>query len=159
MGYTAPRTWVHGELVTDAMLNEQLRDNMIYMYQSAGKRVMIWRIVSIKDDLSTGNGKDELTIPADLDGWDLVDFDISIDIVSSSGDVSAQLRNKTDSVDMLSTNATIDVGELSSYTASVPPVIDTAHDDVSEGDVLAADVDADGTGVKGLTFIMAFQKP
>lgn len=29
MGYTAPRTWVAGEFVDEAMLNEQIRDNLL----------------------------------------------------------------------------------------------------------------------------------
>jgi len=31
MGWTSPRTWVTGEIVTAAMLNEQLRDNFLYL--------------------------------------------------------------------------------------------------------------------------------
>jgi len=31
MGWTSPRTWVTGETVTAAMLNEQLRDNFLYL--------------------------------------------------------------------------------------------------------------------------------
>jgi hypothetical protein len=31
MAWTTPRTWNVGELVTDARLNEQLRDNMIVL--------------------------------------------------------------------------------------------------------------------------------
>lgn len=31
MGWTTPRTWTAGELVTAAMMNEQVRDNEIYL--------------------------------------------------------------------------------------------------------------------------------
>lgn len=35
MAYTTPRTWVIGETVTAAMLNEQVRDNISYLYDQA----------------------------------------------------------------------------------------------------------------------------
>jgi len=35
MAYTDPRTWVTGEIVTAAQLNEQLRDNMLAMEAAA----------------------------------------------------------------------------------------------------------------------------
>jgi len=31
MAWTAPRTWVSGELVTSTQLNEQLRDNLLLL--------------------------------------------------------------------------------------------------------------------------------
>ncbi len=43
MAYTSPRTWVVGEVVTAAQLNEQLRDNMIYtkeMAENAGLAIV-----------------------------------------------------------------------------------------------------------------------
>lgn len=41
MAWTAPRTWVTGEVVTASMLNEQIRDNMAYM--PAGPSVSVKR--------------------------------------------------------------------------------------------------------------------
>ena len=35
MAWTTPRTWNVGELVTKAMLDEQIRDNMNYLFSSA----------------------------------------------------------------------------------------------------------------------------
>jgi len=34
MGWTAPRTWVAGEVITKAMLDEQIRDNELAMFSS-----------------------------------------------------------------------------------------------------------------------------
>jgi hypothetical protein len=88
----------------------------------------------------------------------LEDFDIAVHTVSSSGTPTVQLHNATDSQDMLSTVATIDVSERTSYTATTAPVIDTDYDDVSSGDRLRIDVDVAGTGTKGLDVIMTFKK-
>lgn len=44
MAWTTPRTWQVGELVTDARLNEQLRDNMVVLklaLTDAGKIIAI----------------------------------------------------------------------------------------------------------------------
>jgi lysophospholipase L1-like esterase len=108
--------------------------------------------------LTTGDGKAYFTVPADLDGWSLVDADASLVTVSSSGLPTVQLHNLTDAVDMLSTRITIDANERTSYTATAP-VIDTANDEVSTGDLLRVDVDVAGTGAKGLSVLLAFAGP
>lgn len=36
MGWTAPRTWVTGELITEAMMNAHIRDNFNYLFGSNG---------------------------------------------------------------------------------------------------------------------------
>jgi hypothetical protein len=41
MAWTAPRTWVTGEIVTASLLNEQIRDNMLFM--PAGPSVSVRR--------------------------------------------------------------------------------------------------------------------
>lgn len=126
---------------------------------AAGKKTVYWRVLLTDELLASGNGLDYFTVPVSLNGHILSDFDIAIYGVSSSGIVSAQLHNLTDAVDMLSTNATIDVGEYSSYTAETPPVIDQAHDDVVTGDRLRMDIDNPGTGVLGFEVIMIFEVP
>ncbi|HOJ01282.1 MAG TPA: hypothetical protein PLL88_06640 [Anaerolineaceae bacterium] len=122
------------------------------------KRIVEWRVIGKDAALTTGDGKDYFIVPADLDGYKLVDFDVAVDTVSSSGAPTVQLHNATDNQDVLSTPATIDASEYTSYTAATPPVIDTDHDDVATGDRLRCDVDAAGTDTKGLTLIMVFQE-
>jgi hypothetical protein len=117
-----------------------------------------WRPIAYSAALSSGDGLDYWYVPTEFDGMVLTDFDIAIHTVSSSGAVSVQLYNATDSTDMLSTNATIDEGERTSYTAATPPAIDTNADDVAEGDRLRLDVDGNGTDVTGLDVIMVFRK-
>jgi len=98
-------------------------------------------------------------VTSELNGYNLVGVALFCTVASSSGTPTVQVRNVTDSVDMLSTKVTIDANEKSSITASVPPVINTAVDDVATGDELALDVDVSGTGTKGLHVVLTFQKP
>jgi hypothetical protein len=120
--------------------------------------VIYWRVLANDTVLTTGDGKDYFTVPEELDGMILVDFDISVYTVSSSGTPTVQLYNLTDTTDILSTVATIDESEYSSYTAATQPVIDTDHDDVATGDRLRIDVDVAGTDTTGLDVIMVFRK-
>ena len=118
--------------------------------------------IKIFDDataLATGDGKLILMIPEALNGMNLVKAHAAVTTVSSSGTPIVQIRNITDSVDMLSTRITIDANENTSYTAATAPVIDTTKDDVATGDLIAIDVDGAGTGAKGLIVYLAFQTP
>lgn len=115
--------------------------------------------LKIFDDASvitTGDGKLIFVIPPELNGLNLTDVDAFVTTNSSSGSPTVQVRNVTDAFDMLSTRITIDPNEPTSYTAAAPPVIDTAHDDVATGDLLAIDVDVAGTGAKGLGVVLVF---
>ena len=82
----------------------------------------------------------------------------SVTTVSSSGLPSIAIYNLTDSQDILSTNITIDATENTSYTATTAPVINTSYDDVATGDIIRVDIDGAGTGAKGLSVILTFQK-
>jgi hypothetical protein len=118
--------------------------------------------VKVFDDatvLTTGDGKAIFCIPARMNGWNLIAAHAFVTTVSSSGLPTVQIRNVTDAVDMLSTKVSIDASEFTSYTAAAAPVIDTAHDDVATGDLIAIDVDVAGTGAKGLGVILTFALP
>ena len=109
--------------------------------------------------LTTGDGKFYYWVPPELNGMNLVDADAMVGTVSSSGTPTIQIRNVTDTADMLSTRITIDANENTSYTAATAPVINAATDDVATGDQLAIDVDVAGTGTKGLSVVLTFQLP
>ena len=118
--------------------------------------------IKVIDDatvLTTGDGKIIFCIPASMNGMNLIGAHAFVTTVSSSGVPTVQIRNVTDSVDMLSTRVTIDASEFTSYTAAAAPVIDTTKDDVVTGDLLAVDVDVAGTGAKGLGVILTFALP
>lgn len=114
------------------------------------------KITNDLSKLSTGDGQFIFVIPEDLNGTNLVSAEAFVTTVSSSGTPTVQIRNVTDSVDMLSTRITIDVSEFTSYTASTRSVIDTTKDDVVTGDRIAVDVDVAGTAAKGLGVILRF---
>lgn len=116
-------------------------------------------VFDLTESVSTGDSKSKLIIPASLNGWNLTGALAYVDTVSSSGLPNIMIRNVTDTVDMLSTALTIDESANSSSTATTPVVIDTAHDDVATNDVIAVDVDAAGTGTKGLIVTLTFSRP
>ena len=124
-----------------------------------GKRIIEVKVFDDATELATGDGKAIICIPSELNGYNLVDADAFVTTVSSSGTPTIQIRNVTDSHDMLSTEITIDASEYTSYTAATAPVINTSYDDVATGDIIAIDVDGAGTGAKGLGVILTFQLP
>jgi hypothetical protein len=106
--------------------------------------------------VTTGDGKFIFGIPEDLDGADLVQVGAYVTTVSSSGLVTVQIRNFSQSADMLSTRITIDASERDSKTAATPAVIDLANDDVVWANQIAIDVDTAGTGAMGLGVHLSF---
>lgn len=79
------------------------------------------------------------------------------------GTTTIQISNRTRGIDILSTLITIDSGEISSKTAAVPPIIRTdgipAANHVHEDDQIWIDVDAVGSGSKGLGVYITFGIP
>jgi hypothetical protein len=132
--------------------------------QSTGLKWQLTKDLQVKviDDatvLTTGDGKVIFCIPASLGGCDLTAAHAFVTTVSSSGLPTVQIRNITQTADMLTTKITIDASEFTSYTAAAAPVIDTGNDDVATGDLIAVDVDVAGTGAKGLGVILTFTLP
>jgi TctA family transporter len=114
--------------------------------------------IKIDDDntiLVTGSPRFIFTIPAALNGLNLTAVSMCVTTVSSSGLPTVQLRNITDSTDMLSTTLTIDANELHSKDATAA-VIDTTKDDVVTGDRIGVNVTTAGTGAKGLQLDLTF---
>lgn len=120
-----------------------------------------WNIKVISDTkvVATGDGKIIHAVDSDMNGMNLVAVAAYVTTVSSSGAVTVQLRNITQTADMLSTKITIDASEFTSHTAATAAVIDTSNDDVATGDLIAVDVDGAGTGAKGLGVTCVFGKP
>ena len=149
MAYSAMTKRSAGYVVPASEWN-QLIDNDAYLKTQADTAQLIVKVIPDTDSITTGDGKMYLTIPAWITTWNLTDFDICVYTVSSSGTPTVMLHNLTDTQDMLSTAATVDANEYSSYTAATAPVINTSYDDVATGDRLRFDVDVSGTGAKGL---------
>lgn len=109
--------------------------------------------------LTTGDGKGHFTIPAELTGMNLISVGVHVYTASSSGLPTFNIYNLTDTIDMLSTPLTIDVGLTDSSSATTPAVINTSYDDVVTANVLRFDCDIAGTGTKGFELRMGFQLP
>lgn len=111
--------------------------------------------------LTTGDSKAYIRIDNFLTGMNLVSVGASVTTASSSGLVNVQIRRVRSGTpaDMLSTSLTIDASETDSNTAATPAVINTANDDILDGDQIYIDVDGAGTGTKGLNVTLQFQTP
>lgn len=100
--------------------------------------------------VSTGDGKAWFEVSEEEDGYTLVAARAA---VSVAGAVEIQLRNETQSTDLLTTPITIDTGETSSRTAT-PAVIDTTVI-LAAGDQIFIDVDDADAIAEGLIVTVA----
>jgi len=124
-----------------------------------GKEVVGVLVFASGTNCSTGDAKAFFRIPSKLNGWNLVGVAMCCYTAGTTNTMDVQIRNKTDSVDMLSTKLTIDSAETDSSTAAAA-VIDATKDDVATGDLIAIDVDAiHTTPAKGLFVELIFQLP
>ena len=111
---------------------------------------------------STGDGKAYFVWPYE-GTWELVSLDqvarpgASELTASTSGTLTVQVHNVTDSVDMLSTPITIDENETDSSTAATPPVTAASNATVTIGDRLRVDMDVAGNG-SGCQVRLPFRK-
>lgn len=124
-----------------------------------GEKPIYVKAIPYDEALAVGDNLVHVVIGDALNGMDLVDVDCCVYTASTSGLPSIDVYNNTDTVDMLSTNITIDANEKCSYTAVTAPVINGATDDVATGDDIRIDVDVIGTGTKGLDCYLIFQTP
>lgn len=105
--------------------------------------------------VSTGDGKAWFEVSEEEDGFVLIAARAG---VSLAGAVEIQLRNETQTDDLLTTPVTIDAGELSSRTATTPPVIDTTII-LAAGDQIFIDVDDADGDAEGLNMTIGTGMP
>jgi hypothetical protein len=99
-------------------------------------------------------------IPEELNGMNLTGVAATVYTAGTTGTTDIQIRNVTDSQDMLSTKMTIDSAEVDTATAATPAVINTSYDDVATADRIAIDVDAVSTTAPyGLVILLRFELP
>lgn len=111
---------------------------------------------------ATGDGAGDVfwRVPAVLNGWNLVDVAACVQTAGTTGTMTIQVHNATQTADMLSTRITIDTGEVDTLTAAAAAVIDASNDDVATGDRIRIDVDGvHTTPAKGLLVELTFQLP
>lgn len=103
-----------------------------------------------------GDGAFIFAVPLDMDGLSLVGVELDVTTVSSSGIVQAQIRDITQTnLDLLTTRVQVDASEFHSKDAATLPVV-LATNVLARGDRIAIDVDAAGTGAKGLGTALTF---
>lgn len=122
-------------------------------------RVIMKRVVPSTVLVSAGDAQDYWTVPEELNGHNLINAQAAVDNPSSSGALSLMIHNATDGVDLLSDPIIIEEGEQNSYTAKSQSAVDANHDDLSTGDRIRFDVDEEGTGTKGLEYILTVRQP
>jgi len=129
-------------------------------FDAAETRYAVIEVFAVTANCATGDGKKYIHIPAQLNGFNLVETHAYTPTAGTTGTMDIQVRNITDTQDMLSTKMTIDSGEHGTDTAATPAVIDTAHDDVATNDILAIDIDAiHTTPAQGLVVTLGFRAP
>lgn len=117
-------------------------------------------IGSASASLATGDGQAFFRVPEELNGMNLTGVAACVYTAGTTNTLDVQIRNKTQTADMLTTKITIDSGETDTSTAATAAVIDTGNDDVATADVLAIDIDAvHTTPAKGLLVQMRFELP
>jgi len=121
------------------------------------RKIVYSQFLSDTSTLNTGAGIYYFTIPEEFNELKLLKAEAFNNTESSSGNVSLMIRNTTIGADMLTTGITIEQSEYSSYTATVPSVVDPTNNTVSTGDRLAVDCYANGTGTKGVGIILTFE--
>ncbi len=128
-----------------------------------GIRVVEITIIEGATDVITGNkqGNYSFRVPIEMNGWDLVSVAAHCETAGITGNFDIQIRNATDTADMLSTVMRIETTETDTSTSAQPGTIDGSNDDVVTADKIEIDVDAvqSGTAPKGLTVTMGFQLP
>ncbi len=111
-------------------------------------------------DTATGDGKAMFRVPEELNGMNLTGVAACVYTAGTTNTTIFQVRNHTDTADMLSTRLSIDSEEVDSSTAATPAVIDTTKDDIVTGDIIAIDCDqVSTTPAKGALIQLRFELP
>lgn len=95
-------------------------------------------------NLATGTAKKTWRAPF---AFLLTDVRISVNTAPVGSTIIVDVKN--DGTSVFTTKTTIDASELTSVTAAVPKVIDTAHDDIADDAVVTVNIDQVGSGTPG----------
>lgn len=121
-----------------------------------GRKVVSIQVFDGATDVATGDGKAYITIPAALNGMNLVRAQATVVTAGTTNATTVMVHNKTDAADMLSGAISI----ASAGTVGTVGTVNTSADDVATNDVLRIDVDSvSTTAPKGLMVVLEFQLP
>ena len=125
-----------------------------------GTKTMILKVMAEATVVTSGDGKMYVTIPAELNGMNLVSIGAHIYTADTAQNMDIDLYNFTDSQDMLSTAMRIESTETDTISSAQPGTINATYDDVATGDVIRIDVTTfTGTVGAGLEIRLGFQLP
>lgn len=163
MAYTAVPTVNTGDPWSASDHNTYIKDNLAYLKTEADKintKYSTLVVVSPAVSCAVGDSAIQLPIPESVNGWNLTGIKGYVVTAGVTGTMDIQIRNATQTADMLSTKLTIDAGETSSNTAATAAVIDTNNDDVATNDIICVDIDAvNTTPALGLVVELKWEKP
>jgi hypothetical protein len=117
------------------------------------------RLIEAATELTVTNdvGDWRFHVPPDLDGLSLVYVHAVVDTAGVTGTQTFQVRNATDTTDMLSTLLTIPTTETDSSTGTPAVIKSDGSEVVNTNDLIVVDSDVIQTTVaKGLTFTAGF---
>jgi len=109
-------------------------------------------------DVVVGDGKFILMMDEALAYWALFSVQAYV-TTAGAGVTTVQIRNVTQSVDMLLNPCEIDSGQFTSCNADEPMLVDQDNNIVDPCDLIAIDVDTAGDGAQGLGVILTFTGP
>jgi hypothetical protein len=125
----------------------------------AAKRTVILKIYNEASAIASGDGAMYFTVPALLNGMNLVSAGGHLYTAATSGTVQVQVANVTSGVDMLTSKLEWDATEKDTNTANSAAVINTSNDGVATGEEIRVDIDAAASGAKGMELRLTFQTP
>lgn len=127
-----------------------------------GKKDQGIMVLSPSESCATGDGAGDVAfrVPATINGWNLVGVGFGTTTAGTTGNFDIQIRNATQSADMLTTKMRVETGETDTVTSAQPGTIDTGNDDVATGDKIYFDIDScQTTPALGALVSLTFQRP
>lgn len=126
-------------------------------------KTVVLKVYNEASAIASGDGKMYFTVPASLNGMNLVSCGGHLYTAATSGVVGVMIRNATSGVDMLSSGKILewDATEKDTATAAAGSavVISTGADGVATGEEIAIDIDAPASGAKGMEIRLSFRTP
>ena len=152
--------WVYANLAPKT-IDGIIRNTLARIKSS--KKTYVTLVEAGSTSLAIGDAKNGnfFRISASYNGWALAAVAAQVFIAGITGTTTIQLRNVTDSVDVLSTGITIDSEEIDSSTAATPAVINPLYATVATGEQYVWDVDTiqSDTAPKGLWCEATLRRP
>lgn len=124
----------------------------------AEKETVYFQVVDADETTPNDTGVGNFTIPPLLDDYDITQIEAYVYTVSSSGNITVQVRNVTTSQNILSTVATIEAGDFNSTTATTRSVVNSSYKTVSVGDIIRIDATYTGASALGLDVSISMEK-